>query len=174
RSTIISRHLSGHLRERLRWTHTDSRRSMSGICGVFNASPEVAPAAAASAMLVTLKHRGPDGASLCADRAAGAALGHTHLDAFAGPGSGCAAFAATGDVAIAVDGSITNAAALLHQRALAPGADGMNPDVQAAMAAYLGDGEDCLTKFDGPFSLALWDRQRQTLLLARDKLGERS
>ena len=147
---------------------------MSGICGLFKAAPDIDVAAATSAMLDTLTHRGPDEASICADQAAGAALGHVHLNAFADPRDATPMFAGTGDVAIALDGAVTNAAELLKQETFGSGAGAMHRDVRAALAAYLTDGSNCLSTLDGPFSLALWDRRRETLLVARDKLGEKS
>ena len=147
---------------------------MSGICGLFKAPPDIDVAAATSAMLDTLTHRGPDAASICADQAAGAALGHVHLNAFGDPRDATPMFAGTGDVAIALDGAVTNAAELLKQETFGSGAGAMHRDVRAALAAYLTDGSNCLSTLDGPFSLALWDRRRETLLVARDKLGEKS
>jgi len=117
---------------------------MSGICGLFKASPDIDVAAATSAMLDTLTHRGPDAASICADQAAGAALGHVHLNAFADPRDATPMFAGTGDVAIALDGAVTNAAELLKQETFGSGAGAMHRDVRAALAAYLTDGSNCL------------------------------
>lgn len=44
-------------------------------------------------------------------------------------------------------------------------------DTEVVLAAYLTWGEDCLTRFNGIFALALWDEREQTLVCARDPLG---
>lgn len=47
-------------------------------------------------------------------------------------------------------------------------------DARVVAAAYRSHGERLLEELDGPFSLALWERRANRLLLARDKLGEKS
>src|ERR1700704_2378897 len=44
-------------------------------------------------------------------------------------------------------------------------------DTEVILAAYRVWGEDCLTRLRGMFAFALWDVQRQRLLLARDPMG---
>src|SRR5258706_9461755 len=44
-------------------------------------------------------------------------------------------------------------------------------DTEVILAAYRVWGEDCLTRLRGMFAFALWDAQRQRLLLARDPMG---
>lgn len=46
-------------------------------------------------------------------------------------------------------------------------------DTEVILAAYSEWGEDCLTRFNGMFALALHDEQKKHLLLARDRAGEK-
>lgn len=46
-----------------------------------------------------------------------------------------------------------------------------NTDTEVILAAYLRWGTECLNRFNGMFAFALWDKQEQKLLIARDRLG---
>jgi asparagine synthase (glutamine-hydrolysing) len=138
---------------------------MSGICGLIGSVSTPKPGHLVAAMLKAIAHRGPDGANFFSSEESGVALGHNHLKTFAA----AAGFAETDAVAVALDGGVTNRAAI---GAAAPVR--ANPDTQAVLAAYQAHGEDFLSRLDGPFSLALWDKQKRRLILSRDNLGEKS
>jgi len=134
---------------------------MSGICGVVGLSPALNAGEVLSAMSRRLRHRGPDGVRFYTQRENGVALGHNQLHAFAAPDRGASAqFSAVNGLAIAIDGGVTNR--------------GAASEAQAVLAAYSAHADDCLARLDGPFSLALWDESKQSLLLSRDKLGEKT
>jgi asparagine synthase (glutamine-hydrolysing) len=119
-------------------------------------------------MLQRIKHRGPDGTSVYANEAAGVALGQTHLNAFVADSRAAApGFGKTGNLAVAIDGCVTNRADILERQTVAPVPAPINQDVEAVMTAYHAYGENCLSKLDGPFSLALWDQQKRK----RDRLS---
>ncbi len=44
-------------------------------------------------------------------------------------------------------------------------------DTEVVIEAYAKWGKDCLQKFNGMFALAIWDKQEQSLFLARDHAG---
>jgi asparagine synthase (glutamine-hydrolysing) len=44
-------------------------------------------------------------------------------------------------------------------------------DTEVILAAYRRWGEDCLSRFNGMFGLAIWDQPRRLLFCARDRLG---
>jgi asparagine synthase (glutamine-hydrolysing) len=46
-------------------------------------------------------------------------------------------------------------------------------DTEVLLSAYGVWGVDCLKKFNGMFAFALWDEKMQTLILARDRFGEK-
>lgn len=46
-------------------------------------------------------------------------------------------------------------------------------DTEVIIAAYLTFGISCLDRFNGMFALALYDRQKDTLFLARDRMGKK-
>ncbi len=124
-------------------------------------------------MLRSMEHRGPDGLSQHTDHEGGLTIGHLHLNAFVANGKPIApAFAVTDQHAIALDGGViagAAAGAIVGQTR-----QQMNRDVSAVLSAYRAHGRDSLRTLDGPFALALWDKQKRELLLARGKLGEKS
>ncbi|MEA3346548.1 MAG: asparagine synthase (glutamine-hydrolyzing) [Candidatus Auribacterota bacterium] len=46
-----------------------------------------------------------------------------------------------------------------------------NTDSEVVLNSYLAWGEDCLSRFNGMFAFAIWDRKNKTLFLARDRIG---
>ncbi|MEO8406035.1 MAG: asparagine synthetase B, partial [Chitinophagaceae bacterium] len=48
-----------------------------------------------------------------------------------------------------------------------------NSDTETILHAYLKLGADCLNDFDGMFSLAIYDRSKHELFLARDRAGKK-
>jgi len=139
---------------------------MSGICGAVGLAPSTASDEFLAVMLKRMQHRGPDGVNFYSKQETGVALGHNHLNSFAATPTALPGFARHNGCVVAIDGRVTN-------RAAAPSAQ-INQGVQTVIAAYQAQGEACLSELDGPFSLALWDERKRQLLLARDKLGEKT
>ncbi len=48
-----------------------------------------------------------------------------------------------------------------------------NCDTEVIIAAYLKWGADCVTKFNGMFAIALYDRENESLYLFRDRIGKK-
>ena len=46
-----------------------------------------------------------------------------------------------------------------------------NSDTEVILASYQKWGKDCLQKFNGIFSFAIWDKEKKELFLARDRIG---
>ncbi len=118
-----------------------------------------------------LEHRGPDDRG--ATRAGSAVLAATRL-AIRGP-SGERQPVTDPDTGVTVvcNGEIDNHRSL-RARLWAAGyevPDGS--DVTVLPALYLEDGPAFVEALDGPFALAVWDPRDRTLLLARDRAGER-
>ncbi len=44
-------------------------------------------------------------------------------------------------------------------------------DTEVLLNAYIEWGEECVTRFNGIFAFAIWDEEKQTLFMARDRLG---
>jgi len=146
---------------------------MSGFVAVL-ATGEAAPAAAATVRRRTeaLRYRAPDGSRTWQD--ARIALGHARL------ATGCPRLDApqpvalgdrlrlAGDVRVDAQADLRRALAARDER-VAAGA----PDALLVLHAYRALGERCVEHLLGDFAFALWDADRQRLLLARDRFGVR-
>jgi asparagine synthase (glutamine-hydrolysing) len=77
-----------------------------------------------------------------------------------------------GRLILVFNGAVYNFAAL--RRELADGGHWSfrtNCDTEVLLAAFARWGEDCLAKLRGMFAFAVWDREEQSLFLARDPFG---
>ncbi|MDR1662666.1 MAG: asparagine synthase (glutamine-hydrolyzing) [Azoarcus sp.] len=111
------------------------------------------------------RHRGPGDGRLHLEP--GLALGHRRLP-FADVGAQ-PLFNEKASVAVVFDGEIYNSQALASEL----GALGRVAQSGAEVIVHAWEvwGEACVEHFRGMFAFALWDRARQTLFLARDRLG---
>jgi asparagine synthase (glutamine-hydrolysing) len=122
------------------------------------------------AMGEALRHRGPDGRAVLTHP--NARIGterlriidlHERADQpFASP---------DGQVWLEANGEIYNAAELRARFADYPFRS--HSDVETILPLYLAHGADAIAMLDGMFGLAIWDNRTSTLLLARDRAGEK-
>ncbi|MDX1645082.1 MAG: amidotransferase 1, exosortase A system-associated, partial [Thermoanaerobaculia bacterium] len=76
-----------------------------------------------------------------------------------------------GSVVVVYNGEIYNFAAL-REELLELGHDFVtHSDTEVIVHAWEQWGEECVQRFRGMFAFAVWDRNRETLFLARDRLG---
>lgn len=122
----------------------------------------------------TMAHRGPDASGLYQSPDRRVVLGHRRLsivdlsDAGRQPMSN-----EDGSIWITFNGEIYN-----HQQHRAPLlAMGhqfrSHTDTECIIHLYEEFGVDCISRLDGMFAFALWDQNRRTMLLARDRLGKK-
>ncbi len=144
------------------------------MCGIYGVvSPAGAPLRdpqALERMGRTLRHRGPDGcgnltlphASLGVNRLRIVDLGPRADQPFADAAS-C--------VWVAVNGEIYNAPELRRQFADYPFRS--RSDAETVLPLYLARGPQGIAELDGMFAIAIWDERSRTLVLARDRAGEK-
>ncbi len=117
----------------------------------------------------TQVHRGPDAGGLHVEPGVG--LGHRRLSIIDLATGQQPLFNEDGSVVVVFNGEIYNYQALIPELAALGHVFRTKSDTEVIVHAWEAWGEDCVERFRGMFAFALWDRNRQTLFLARDRLG---
>jgi asparagine synthase (glutamine-hydrolysing) len=150
---------------------------MCGLTGFWH--PGVAAELSAiEAMAIAIRHRGPDAGGTWLDSVAGLALGHRRLSIIDLSAAGTQPMRShCGRYVISFNGEVYNFEAVraeLRAHGLAPAHWRGHSDTEVVLEAIAAWGlEVALGKFVGMFALAVWDRERRSLHLARDRMGEK-
>lgn len=143
---------------------------MCGIAG-FSWYP-ASTGAELSLTLGALSHRGPDDSGLFEDASSGVGLAHRRLSIVDLSPLGHQPMASPdGTVVLVFNGEIYNFRELRSDLERQGVAFRGHSDTEVLLNLYLAEGEAMLCRLNGIFAFALWDRSRQSLLLARDGLG---
>lgn len=130
-----------------------------------------------TAMAQAIAHRGPDDSGVWADAERGIALGHRRLSILdLSPAGHQPMASASGRYVLAYNGEIYNHLDIrerLAKESAAPAWRG-HSDTETLLAAIEAWGLDsALQACTGMFAIALWDKQKNLLQLARDRFGEK-
>lgn len=143
---------------------------MCGIVGIVHLNPqESVDETCLKRMRDVLRHRGPDGEGLFVEGPVG--LGHRRLAIVDVAGGHQPMANEDGTIWIVFNGEIYNHAMLR------PGLEARGhryrtrSDTETILHLYEEEAERCVERLRGMFAFAIWDRVRNTLLLARDRLG---
>ncbi|MBF0624389.1 MAG: amidotransferase 1, exosortase A system-associated [Magnetococcales bacterium] len=143
---------------------------MCGIAGLVDRrggrQPEPAPLLA---MTTRLAHRGPDGQGHRLEPGVG--LGHRRLAIIDLEGGVQPLGNEDGAVWVVFNGEIYNFQSLTAELEALGHRFATRSDTEVIVHAWESWGPDCVTRLQGMFALAVWDRNRQSLFLARDRLG---
>ncbi len=124
-----------------------------------------------------IRHRGPDSAGMWSDVSCGIFLGHRRLAILDLSAAGHQPMlSACGRYCMVYNGEIYNHLVIRKELEAIGGASSWrgHSDSETLLAAVSHWGfEDALTRFNGMFAIALWDRRERRLLLARDRMGEK-
>lgn len=116
-----------------------------------------------------LIHRGPDGAGVWT--APGVGLGHRRLSIIDLEGSPQPMHSVSERLVIAFNGEIYNFRELRRELQGMGAKFHTDGDTEVILAAYEQWGVDCLSRLNGMFAFAIYDKADRTLFLARDRLG---
>ena len=114
-------------------------------------------------------HRGPDEGSLHLEPGVG--FGHRRLSIIDVASGQQPLFNEDGTVSVVFNGEIYNYQELIPELQALGHVFHTRSDTEVIVHAWESWGEDCVQRFRGMFAFALWDRNRQTFFLARDRLG---
>jgi len=143
---------------------------MCGLAGVLHLNGEPASPVILRRMTDAIAHRGPDGEGHYVDGPLG--LGHRRLAIIDLSEAGHQPMATEdGRFVIAYNGEVYNFNELRVELEANGHRFHSRTDSEVVLKALAHWGEGALTHFNGMFALALWDKQRKELLLARDRYG---
>jgi asparagine synthase (glutamine-hydrolysing) len=150
---------------------------MCGIVGLLNAQQAEDNHAVVDRMLSCIGHRGPDASGIWTDEFGSLALGHVRLSILDLSEAGAQPMlSASGRYVIVFNGEIYNhleIRANIEQTVASVSWRG-HSDTETLLAAIECWGfESALQKCVGMVAIAVWDKQNQTLSLARDRFGEK-
>lgn len=143
---------------------------MCGIAGIIADGP--VNLHAVEAMTARMSHRGPDDAGHWQSVDRRAVLGHRRLSILDTSAAGHQPMERNGLVLV-FNGEIYNFIELRAELQGLGEAFRTGSDTEVVLAAYARWGEDCLSRFNGMFALALLDERRRRLVCARDRYGEK-
>ena len=143
---------------------------MCGIVGLFHsAGRRDFDRALLTRMNDSQLHRGPDGGGLFLEPGIG--LGHRRLAIIDLTGGAQPLYNEDESVVVVYNGEIYNFKELMDELLAAGHVFRTRCDTEVIVHAWEEWGDKCVERFRGMFAFALWDRNRQTLFLARDRLG---
>jgi asparagine synthase (glutamine-hydrolysing) len=143
---------------------------MCGIVGILHNGGEGTPdRQVLETMMNAIAHRGPDEGGTYVQGPV--ALGHRRLSIIDLASGQQPLYNEDGSVVVVYNGEIYNYKALARELQEAGHQFRTNCDTEVVVHAWEEWGSSCIERFNGFFAFAIWDRGRQILFLARDRLG---
>ena len=145
---------------------------MCGIAGVFNrVGGEPVQPSLLNTMLSTIRHRGPEVAGIYLDGPVG--LGHDRLSIIDLEGGLQPIGNEDGTIWVVCNGEIYNYIELREELRARGHHFRTGSDSEVLVHLYEELGPELLSKLIGQYAFAIWDGRKQSLMLARDRLGVR-
>ncbi|MGL4314113.1 MAG: XrtA/PEP-CTERM system amidotransferase [Sphingomonas sp.] len=143
---------------------------MCGIAGLFYPdTPKPIDPARLTAMADAQAHRGPDGSGVWT--APGVGLAHRRLAIIDLAGGAQPMLSADGTLAVTFNGEIYNFKDVRAELEARGARFATNSDTEILLHGWAAWGPAMLDRLNGMFAFALYDAARQSLFLARDRLG---
>ena len=143
---------------------------MCGVVGIFQPTGDPSiDSGLLNRMNASQSHRGPDGEGIHIEPRIG--LGHRRLSIIDVATGQQPLWNEDHSVVVVFNGEIYNFQQLVVELTALGHQFRTRSDTEVIVHAWEAWGEDCVKRFRGMFAFALWDRNLQTLFLARDRLG---
>jgi asparagine synthase (glutamine-hydrolysing) len=143
---------------------------MCGVAGFVHLNGRPASAETLKRMTDAVAHRGPDGEGCFVEGPA--AIGHRRLSIIDLSAAGKQPMhSPDGRYVLSYNGEVFNFRELRRELEGAGCAFRSRTDSEVVLQAYVTWGARCLDRFNGMFAFAVWDRQAQSLFIARDRCG---
>jgi asparagine synthase (glutamine-hydrolysing) len=143
---------------------------MCGICGIIRFDKKPVQEASIRKMMQIMKHRGPDDEGVFTDD--NGALGFVRLSIIDLSLSGHQPKLSQDErYVIVFNGEIYNYIELREELIREGVFFNSQTDTEVLLNAYLNWGEDCLNHFNGMWAFAIYDREKETTFIARDRFG---
>jgi asparagine synthase (glutamine-hydrolysing) len=146
------------------------------VCGIVGGASRVplSDALPVERMRDTMRHRGPDDAGTCRSQDGRVVFGHRRLSIVDLSAAGHQPMSdPSGELTITFNGEIYNFRDLKPVLERCGHAFRTRSDTEVVLSAYRQWGEGMLSRLEGAFAFALYDARGQTVLLARDRAGEK-
>lgn len=144
---------------------------MCGICGIVDGAGRQVDDRALRQLNAAIAHRGPDGEGYYENVGVGLAMRRLAIIDVAGGDQPI--FNEDKSIAIVYNGECYNYPDLRAELDRRGHQFRTNSDTECIVHLYEDEGVGCLQPLRGMFAFALWDENRQRLLLARDRLGKK-
>ncbi|MEO7494754.1 MAG: asparagine synthase (glutamine-hydrolyzing), partial [Massilia sp.] len=143
---------------------------MCGIVGIFDTrGARAIDPALLKRMNETQHHRGPDEGDIYTEPGVG--FGHRRLSVIDIASGQQPMFNAAGDVGVVFNGEIYNFPELTEELEKMGYVFRTKSDTETIVHAWEAWGENCVDHLRGMFAIGVWDRTKQTMFMARDRMG---
>ena len=143
---------------------------MCGIAGIFNVDGKAVSVEQLRRMTDAVSHRGPDGEGHYCKEYVG--LGHRRLAIIDLSDTGRQPMMSDNShVVLTYNGEIYNFKELRSELELLGHHFRSTGDSEVVLNAWIEWGSDCVTRFNGMFAFAVWDKRVESLFLVRDRYG---
>ncbi|MBP7507584.1 MAG: asparagine synthase (glutamine-hydrolyzing) [Prolixibacteraceae bacterium] len=145
---------------------------MCGICGIYNFSKDnLVDRAIITRMTDAMVHRGPDEGSIFVKSNIG--FGHRRLSIIDLVSGHQPVFNEDGSICVILNGEIYNYKEIRSSLIGLQHVFVTNSDTEVIVHAYEEFGNECINKFRGMFSFAIWDSRKEELFIGRDRIGKK-